>query len=266
MISLKYTLLAFILLITTVTSWQGILMDGSLGNTQLYIPNIPNMPPISVPNVNFSLPHLSGFVGVMFQNRAYFIGGQKAGSVNYTNLVTIFDPLTNTTTQGPQLNYERGFHSATVVGDTIIVCGGQNTTKPPTCEQYNPSTQMWTQIASLPIVDTYFSMVTLNGYAYIIGGSNQSDQCFRRSSIFQYDGTVWNTKLTIDNSLREHASVEIDADRVLICGGTVLQGRSCIPTQNCSIYTASFNQISGTLPMKLARSKHAMVVFNGWSL
>jgi hypothetical protein len=104
-------IVALFLLLPKVQSWSGILIDGYMGNTQLYIPGDP---PVSVQNVNFSLPHFYAAVGIAYNNRAYIIGGYNWTSSEIYNSVRIFDPNTNTTSFGPPMNYARYWHAATV--------------------------------------------------------------------------------------------------------------------------------------------------------
>src|SRR5690349_5279890 len=118
----------FFIFFTTngIAAWSGIVMDGGYGGgTQLYVPG---NPPVNTPNVNFGLSHLFGQAAVMLNGKAYFIGGgyliNNSDIINTTNAVTVFDPTTNKSTPGTPMNVARWSHSATVVGDTIIVCGG----------------------------------------------------------------------------------------------------------------------------------------------
>src|SRR3569832_1729800 len=99
---------------STLHAWSGILIDSSRsGKTQLYIPD---NEPVNTPNVDFGLSHLVGQAVVMLNDSAYFIGGhmRTPGGGVYTNATTIFDPATNTSTPGAQMNVQRYLHSATV--------------------------------------------------------------------------------------------------------------------------------------------------------
>ena len=148
-------ILLTVIQIYSCDAWSGIVLDGSIAKTQLYIPgNLPS----NTPNVNFGLLHQDGQAAVMFNGNAYFTGG---GYPNPTSTVTIFKPSTNTSTVGAPLNVARYGAAATVVGDTIIVCGGSNgATDLSSCEQYNSSTQKWNMIASLPKSSAFFVMAT----------------------------------------------------------------------------------------------------------
>src|SRR3569832_616526 len=101
---------------------------------------MPGNPPVNTPHVDFGLSHFVGQAAVMLNGNGCFTGGGYEGG---SNLVTIFNPSTNTSTSGAPLNVARQYHAATVVGDTIIVCGGEYDSKQTSCEQYNSSTQKW---------------------------------------------------------------------------------------------------------------------------
>ena len=102
-------------------AWHGIAIDNSAGNTQLILPNdVPH----TVGNVNFGLPHYQYAVAVRHPDgNAYFTGGYTGSA--YTNAVTILNPDTNTSSAAASMNTPRYSHGATVVGNTIIVCGGE---------------------------------------------------------------------------------------------------------------------------------------------
>jgi hypothetical protein len=254
-------MIAIILLIVfqiySCDAWSGIVLDGARGgNTQLYVPG---NPPINTANVNFELSHLFGQAAVMLNGKAYFIGGDGP-----TNAVTIFNPSTNTSTTGAPLNIARMFHAATVVGDTIIVCGGWNETHGAftSCEQYNPSTQTWNMIASLPTPSVFFVMATLNNRAYTFGGSGV---CSSALPVYMFDGQNWKPRSSIAGlPNHEHAGVALDADRALICGGWTYKGGSCqIGVSDCFIYSASSNNWTKAASMAQIRCYHSMVMFEG---
>ena len=104
-------------------SWNGIVIDNNAanGNTQLILPNdVPH----TVGNVNFGLPHYWIAIAVRHPDgNAYFTGGYT-GSV-YIATVTKLNPNTNTSSAVASMNTPRMWHGATVVGNQIIVCGGE---------------------------------------------------------------------------------------------------------------------------------------------
>jgi hypothetical protein len=257
-------MIAIILLIVfqiySCDAWSGIVMDGDYGKTQLYVPG---NPPINTPNVNFGLSHRVWQAAVMLYGKAYFIGG----GIPTTNAVTIFNPSTNISAMGAPLNVARGSHAATVVGDTIIVCGGENSsTTLSSCEQYNPSTQNWTMITSLPIPFRFFVMVTLNNSVYTFGGSGDYI-CTSGSPppVYMLDGQNWESRTSIAGLPNyNHAGVAIDADRALICGGNAYKGEySCPTVSDCFIYSATNDSWTQAASMAQKRCWHSMVMFEG---
>jgi hypothetical protein len=251
-------MIAIILLIVvqiySCDAWSGILMNGRSGKTQLYVPG---NPPINIPNVNYGLSHFRGQAAVMLNGSAYFIGGE------YTNAVTILNPSTSTNTTGTPLNIARRHHAATVVGDTIIVCGGfHRSTALSSCEQYNSSTQKWNMITSLPTPSSLFVMVTLNNRAYTFGGSSRCDSA---PSVYMFDGQNWEPTSSIAGlPYSEHAGVALDADRALICGGFAYKVGSCqYGVSDCFIYSASSDSWTQAASMAQIQYWHSMVMFEG---
>jgi hypothetical protein len=245
-----------------IAAWSGILMDGDgSGQTQLYVPG---NPPINTPNVNFGLPHRWAQAVVMLNGKAYFTGGAFG-----TNAVTIFDPTTNKSTSGMPMNVGRWRHGATVVGDTIIVCGGNGPcgdtcTTLSSCEQYTPSTQKWNVFPSLPAQIAWFVMATLNNQAYTFG--NHSASCSSSSSppVYMFDGQSWVSRSSIVGlPFYNHAGVAIDTDRALICGGWAYKGSSCRYVSDCFIYSASSDSWKPAASMAQIRADHSMVMFEG---
>ncbi len=105
-------------------AWNGIVRDNDAtgGNTQLILPNdVPH----TVGNVNFGLPHYTRAVAVRHPDgNAYFTGGVVLPSAYKTD-VTKLNPDTNTSSAAASMNTPRAYHAATVVGNQIIVCGGE---------------------------------------------------------------------------------------------------------------------------------------------
>ncbi len=252
-------ILFILFLINILDAWSGIVIDGyGLGETQLYIPG---NPPINTPNMNFGLPHLFGAAAVMLNGNAYFIGG----GYKATNAVTIFHPTTNRSTSGCPLHIARYVHSATVFGDTIIVCGGTNNSVSFTsCEQYDLSNNKWNFIAELPAVlpIAKSAMVTLNNHAYIFGGSGKCDTSL--SPVNMFDGKSWVARSSIVGlPWYAHAGVAIDTDRALVCGGRAYKGGPCPTVSDCFIYSSSSDSWTKAASMAQVRCYHSAVMFEG---
>ena len=104
-------------------AWNGIVIDNDAagGYTQLILPNAVSH---TVGNVNFGLPHYQYAVAVRHPDgNAYFMGGWTGSVVSAA--VTKLNPNTNTSSAAASMNTGRRLHGATVVGNQIIVCGGE---------------------------------------------------------------------------------------------------------------------------------------------
>ena len=104
-------------------AWNGIVRDSNAagGNTQLILPNdVPH----TVGNVNFGLLHYTYAVAVRHPDgNAYFTGGITGGASSATVKKLNLD--TNTSSAVASMTTQRDRHAATVVGNQIIICGGE---------------------------------------------------------------------------------------------------------------------------------------------
>jgi hypothetical protein len=229
-------------------AWDGIIMDTYSG-TFLIRPNEVS----HVTSVNYGLPHYyHGAAVVLPDGNAYFVGGENSSNAVQTR-VTRFDPTTNTSTTVTSMNVARGEHAATVVNNTIIVCGEYNATSnsgTKSCEQSSIGVTLWTNITSLPTTTWRHAMVTLNGNAYVMGGADNP------TKVYMYNGSSWITKAPLSPGRWGHRALALDADRALICGGYTILA----PNNTCVIYTASTDQYSTAPAMAYTRAFFSFVM------
>jgi hypothetical protein len=253
-----------IILPTSVISFNGILMNG-LNGTHIFIPGEPDK---YVSNINFALPHVYSSAGVLLNGDAYFLGGLNLTTNTFTNTMTIFNAATNTTTEGQPFHTARGGHAATAVNNTIIMCGGtDDKERLSSCEKYvqnSKSVDKWKPLPALPTPNYLFTMVTLNNQVYTFGGYNHSDiPCFLSNAVYMFDGYSWIERAHMPVSTSNHASVAIDNDRVLVCGGYQAVGSSCAPVAHCYIYSATLNKWTSAPSMARERFEHEMITLSG---
>jgi hypothetical protein len=218
------------------------------GGTFLIRPN--QVPHVTSVNVGLQNCYLGAAVTLPDGN-AYFIGGDTGSGVA-TKTVTRFDPTTNTTTTVTPMNVARRGHAATVVNNTIIVCGGYNaggTAGITSCEQSSVGVTSWTNITPLPTAANFHAMVTLNGNAYVMGAESNP------TLVYMYNGTSWITKAPLSPGRYAHQALALDNGRALICGG---YSSGYIAT--CVIYTTSTDQYSPAPNMAKLRSFFSLVM------
>ena len=125
------------------------------------------------------------------------------------------------------------------------------------CEQSNVGVTSWTPLTSLPIALFDLAMVTLLGKAYVIGGAISGGAA--QTSVSMYDGvSVWVPKAAMSPGRYGHATLALDDDRALVCGGW-----TTTYVNTCVIYTASTNTWSTAPAMAQARGYFYLVMSEG---
>ncbi len=98
-----------------------------------------------------------------------------AGRSPETAVVTIYDPVTERWRSGPPIARARGGFAAAVVGDQIVIGGGEILTGPfrlePSLEIYTAGRNEWQFGPNLPIAVHGVVAAGLNGRFYVVGGS-----------------------------------------------------------------------------------------------
>jgi N-acetylneuraminic acid mutarotase len=204
-------------------------------------------------SVNFGLPnYYSGCAVTLPDDNVYFLGGTNSSNVATTR-VTRFNPSTNTSTVAAPMSIPRRLHAATVVNNTIIVCGGWDAADVTTalCAQSSIGVTSWTNIASLPTLAHKHAMVTLNGNAYVMGGEDNP------TLVYMYNGTTWITKAPLSPGRYGHRALALDNNRALICGGNNPAGTTL---STCVIYTASTDAYSSASAMAKTRYTFSLVM------
>ncbi len=236
--------------------WSGILLDGNINGTQIYLQSGETQSvQLNIQNERSGLR----VAAVMLNNRVHFMNKQSH---------TIFDPSTNTTTPGSNMNGRRQDHVATVVDDKIIICGGNNDEQSASCEKYIPETEQWSVIDSKGLPVTSMAMTILHNRAYIFGGfggwfypDDSADQIpIYLSTTFMYNGERWIRRRSMPVKLAMHSAVALDRDRAVICGGYEI---STSPLKECYVYDSNDDTWSKAPAMTQPRYGHSMVVYKG---
>jgi hypothetical protein len=91
-----------------------------------------------------TVPHKFYNAAVMFNGRAYFIGGVIGDNIEGAHdKVASYDPITSTWRTEPSLNVRRAQFGVTVLEDSIIVCGGYKVS------DYRGSNYAWDPVNTL---------------------------------------------------------------------------------------------------------------------
>lgn len=109
-----------------------------------------------------------------FLGEIWLIGGRSPE----TRSVSIYDPATETWRAGPSLNRARGGFGATVVGQQLIIGGGENIggirVLVPSMEMIAAGVSNWSLGPNLAVPVHGTAAVTLDGRAYFVSGSTEA--------------------------------------------------------------------------------------------
>ena len=85
--------------------------------------------------------------------RVIVVGGQNGSPHNGTNVTALFDPFSQTWTQGPPMNYLRWYATSTTLPDgRVLATSGDapDGTRAPNPEIYDPVANTWTVLTGAP--------------------------------------------------------------------------------------------------------------------
>ena len=121
------------------------------------------------------------FTTAVVDGKIYVMGGRvedEPFNPMATNLVEVYDPLTNKWEKRADMPTARGMTDAVVVDGKIYVLGGYTWRRVPglierfvkSIEEYNPKTDKWRQLPEMPILKGRFATVAVDNEIYTIGG------------------------------------------------------------------------------------------------
>jgi hypothetical protein len=253
-----YCILIALFIPAICSAWNGILIDcvPAAGNTQIVLPKSHTV----IANANLGLPNVQDSEAVQLNGLVYIIGGYN-GSSNAIASVMIFNPATNTSTYGPPLLVGRYEHAATVVNNTIIVCGGLTpSTRLTSCEQSNVGVTSWTTFTALPIQLGDHAMLTFNNAPYVFGGYNTSGTV---ATVYMHNGVnSWMARASMSIARAGLGAIALDMNRALICGGSS-SGAVGAVLASCEIYTVSTDSWATAPSMAQARWYFGLVMSEG---
>lgn len=177
------------------------------------------------------IPHLKqGAYGIaVLNNCIYVIGGSYDISLDNEDVHPFgfkFNPLTSEWTTIKPMNFDRCRFSLNVLEDSLIAVGGHSESivqrleqagNVASVEKYNPETDEWTMLASMPQYRSQHAGVTYKNKLYISGGIDQYGNVL--DTFYEYDSTtdVW-TKLCHLTPRADHVMLRLGT-KIYFCGG-----------------------------------------------
>ncbi|HEY0815648.1 MAG TPA: kelch repeat-containing protein [Pseudonocardia sp.] len=228
----------------------GLTQDAATAAVYGYDPVIDNW--TQGPDLPIPLHHLAA---VTYHNEVVVIGGWSPANGNLSGLVSgrVFALRNGAWAELPPLNHPRVAHAAAVVGDKIVVVGGQaNSQLVPTTEVFDGT--RWSDAAPIPTPREHLSATTDGTFVYAVGGRNlSSDKNSAAFERFDPAAGAWQTMPNMPTPRGGVAATCIDG-RIVAAGGEE-------PTRvlnTVEAYDIDTGTWSGLAPLPVAR--HGMAL------
>ncbi len=172
----------------------------------------------------------SAFEAVYLDDKIYASAGV---SEPVEKTLFTYDPQNDTWTKKAELNQARASHAAAVAGKKIYVAGGWTTGSGSggwsvlsSAEVYDPATNSWTSLPSLPISTEMAVGAGLNGKFYVMGGYSESldssgETIGYNNRVYVYDPQAgsWSQAESMLASNRSAGTVATANGKIYVIGG-----------------------------------------------
>lgn len=152
--------------------------------------------------------------------RLYVVGGVMTG-LTLEAPTWAYDPASGEWRAGlaPVPTFRE--HLAAVAWDGgVIAIGGRGTTNVDAVERYDPATDAWTALPSLPTARSGLTASVVNGLIHVVGGESiDPATVFREHEVFDPATTEWLVAPPLDRGRHGIGSGEIDGQLFVVGGG-----------------------------------------------
>jgi N-acetylneuraminic acid mutarotase len=172
---------------------------------------------------------------------------------SFNDSTELYDIESDTWTITTSLTTERMNHTALLVGDVVLVVGGQNASQYlDSAELFDPTTRVWEPTGSLITARSGHSMSELiNGKVLVVGGQKASG-VLDSAEIYDTATRTWANTDDLSTARFAHTATLLPNGKVLVVGG-----------QNTGGFTAStelYDPVAGTWTntgsLNIARANH----------
>lgn len=200
--------------------------------------------------------------------RIYVFGGRddtEGKALSEFATTFIYEPASNSWTEGPALPYKRsGATAATGVDGSIFVIGGSSSNDPDRIttayavltarvDKLDPVSGTWTIGARMPTPRNWAaSTLGLNGI-YVIGGLGEDGRASGIVEIYDSASDSWSSAATASMPRFLHGAATDQQGRIYALGGQVFLGADWGTTNNVEVYDPRANEWTEGVPMPSAR-------------
>ena len=160
--------------------------------------------------------------GVAVNGKIYYIGGLSNWPSPHVSTVHIYDPATNTFSQGASMGARgRGAGGVAVHDGKIYYAGGLHDGAAVNwLDVYDPEANTWTQLPNMPTARDHFHAAVLDGKLWAIGGRNvQIGLTTTVNEAYSFASNSWSTSHAPLPTPRGGFAVGTHGDEVFVIGG-----------------------------------------------
>lgn len=189
-------------------------------------------------------PTIGHTATLLDDGRVLIIGGVEVDVVfglplpSFSNRVQIYNPVTNSFSNGASIPGGRAYHGATKLADgSVLACGGADgdfvllTFNPKSdAYRYNPGTNTWSNTAAMLSARAYPNFVSLGDRHYIIGGLQTVDVTtgsgVPNQGVDYYDGSTgtWTSCANTQGAREVGRAAAVDNGTRILFAGTAVVG------------------------------------------
>ena len=170
--------------------------------------------------------NLDHIQGVAVDGKIYYVGGLAGWPRPAVGTVYIYNPSTNTFSQGTPMptGRERGAGGVAVYGGKIYYAGGLHDGKAVAgFDVYDPSTKSWTKLPDMPRRRDHFQAAVVDGKFYAIGGRDSVLEAMTTAvDVYDLSQGATGTWRTLDTALptpRGGFATAVLGKEILVIGG-----------------------------------------------
>lgn len=165
-----------------------------------------------------------GYFAEWLEGRLWLGGGSywKDGKKLWTTEVSLYDPQTDTWSNGEPLPKAFGYGVTARIGKAIYILGGADEDGTPNKHIYKFSAGKWDVVGMTPDVFVYPAYTAVGSSIYIFGGSSSSADVTQATAdlwIYHTDANVWKKASAIPGKPRQIFSAAAIGELIYVFGG-----------------------------------------------